>query len=107
VNDREQLLREARHNLTAASNYIDTLGGVSQKYRQFVARISAALESPVMMTRGCHSCAHQDSPGAKGQCKSCSLLWKPENGGHTDNWEPLASVGTKAPEAAPENAGKG
>lgn len=38
------LLVEARDALTGAANYIDTLGGVSQGYRQLTAKIDALGE---------------------------------------------------------------
>ncbi len=43
ITDLSALLDQARYNLLGASNYVDVLGGVSQSYRQFVARIDAAL----------------------------------------------------------------
>lgn len=38
------LLEQARFSLLAASNYVDTLGGDSKGYRQFIARIDRFLE---------------------------------------------------------------
>ena len=38
------LLADAQSTLTGAANYIDTLGGVSQGYRQFIAKIDAMGE---------------------------------------------------------------
>jgi len=40
-----EALRLALEKLTAASNYIDTLGGVSKGYRMDIERLKAALEA--------------------------------------------------------------
>jgi hypothetical protein len=42
---KDEALRLALEKLTAASNYIDTLGGVSKGYRMDIERIKAALEA--------------------------------------------------------------
>lgn len=53
------------------------------------AMLKAAPAPGVPVAHDCLTCAHRDSPGAKGPCKSCTVLWKPENGGHDDNWTPI------------------
>ena len=42
---KDKALRLALEKLTAASNYIDTLGGVSKGYRMDIERLKAALEA--------------------------------------------------------------
>lgn len=43
--NKTELLEMALEKLTAASNYIDTLGGVSKGYRMDIERLKAALEA--------------------------------------------------------------
>jgi hypothetical protein len=45
MTDKDEALRLALEKLTAASNYIDTLGGVSKGYRMDIERLKAALEA--------------------------------------------------------------
>jgi hypothetical protein len=49
-----------------------------------------AAQKAAHTARDCPTCAHLNSPGGRGPCKSCTVLWKPENGGYTDNWTPVA-----------------
>ena len=42
--NKTEFLKMALEKLTAASNYIDTLGGVSKVYRMDIERLKAALE---------------------------------------------------------------
>jgi hypothetical protein len=43
--NKTEFLKMALEKLTAASNYIDTLGGVSKGYRMDIERIKAVLEA--------------------------------------------------------------